>query len=200
MADQDDRTFRVPDRPLGGGNVVVQRVERVLDCNDLESGLFEIRNDFLPARPVRKRTMDKDCGLGFQLVSRNWQADRGHRGQEEAQAHNAFVRFHSYVPSFGGDLGVAVVVISTKQSRATNVRRWPLANWKQEEPVDEATPFKQRSNIGSRVTREGHARFWERPEVKFLRATRQHHSSSTTNTGNVSGHAGSARVCQFRTL
>jgi len=39
--------------------------------------------------------------------------------------------------------------------------------------VDEAKPFKQRSNIGSRVTREGHARFWERPEVKFLRATRQ---------------------------
>ena len=31
----------------------------------------------------------------------------------------------------------------------------------------------QRLNIGSRVTREGHARFWERPEVKFLRATRQ---------------------------
>ena len=31
----------------------------------------------------------------------------------------------------------------------------------------------QRPNIGSRVTREGHARFWERPKVKFLRATRQ---------------------------
>src|ERR1700748_3061409 len=31
----------------------------------------------------------------------------------------------------------------------------------------------QRPNIGSRVTREGHARFWERPEVRFLRATRQ---------------------------
>src|SRR4029077_6161349 len=30
----------------------------------------------------------------------------------------------------------------------------------------------QRPNIGSRVTREGHARFWERPEVKFLPATR----------------------------
>ena len=30
----------------------------------------------------------------------------------------------------------------------------------------------QRPNIGSRVNREGHARFWERPEVKFLRATR----------------------------
>jgi len=27
-------------------------------------------------------------------------------------------------------------------------------------------------NIGSRVTREGHARFWERPKVRFLRATR----------------------------
>ena len=31
----------------------------------------------------------------------------------------------------------------------------------------------QRPDIGSRVTREGHARFWERPEAKFLRATRQ---------------------------
>ena len=28
-------------------------------------------------------------------------------------------------------------------------------------------------NIGSRVSREVHARFWERAEVKFLRATRQ---------------------------
>src|SRR5262249_1727236 len=59
------------------------------------------------------------------------------------------------------------------ERRGCVVRPWPLANWKQEEPVDEAKPFKQRSNIGSRVTREGHARFWERPEVKFLRATRQ---------------------------
>src|SRR5215469_7241030 len=57
--------------------------------------------------------------------------------------------------------------------RGCVVRPWPLANWKQEEPVDEAKPFTQRSNIGSRVTREGHARFWERPEVKFLRATRR---------------------------
>ena len=39
--------------------------------------------------------------------------------------------------------------------------------------MDEAKPFKQRPNIRSRVTREGHARFWERPEVKFLRATRR---------------------------
>src|SRR5215475_13749210 len=30
----------------------------------------------------------------------------------------------------------------------------------------------QRPNIGSRVPREGHARYWERPVVKFLRATR----------------------------
>ena len=59
------------------------------------------------------------------------------------------------------------------ERRGCVVRPWPLANWKQEEPVDEAKPFTQRPNIGSRVTREGHARFWERPEVKFLRATRQ---------------------------
>jgi hypothetical protein len=91
MADQDDRTFCVPERPLGGSDVVIQRVERILDCNDLKSGLFEIRNDFLPARPVRKRTVDKDCGLGSQLGSRSWQADCGHRGQDEAQANNAFV-------------------------------------------------------------------------------------------------------------
>src|SRR5215471_17675591 len=59
------------------------------------------------------------------------------------------------------------------ERRGCVVRPWLLANWRQEEPVDEAKPFRQRPNIGSRVTREGHARFWERPEVKFLRATRQ---------------------------
>src|SRR6516165_6810682 len=59
------------------------------------------------------------------------------------------------------------------ERRGCVVQPWPLANWKREEPVDEAKPFKQRPDIGSRVTREGHARFWERPEVKFLRATRQ---------------------------
>ena len=59
------------------------------------------------------------------------------------------------------------------ERRGCVVRPWPLANWKQEEPVDEAKSFKmQRLNIGSRVTRNGHAWFWERPEVKFLRATR----------------------------
>src|SRR5438445_563488 len=31
----------------------------------------------------------------------------------------------------------------------------------------------KRPNIGSRVNREVHARFWERAEVKFLRATRR---------------------------
>src|SRR5215469_96368 len=120
MADEDDRTFRVPDRPLGGGDVVLQRVEWVLDCNDLESGLFEIRNDLLPARSISKRTVDKDCGLGFQLSSRSWQVDRGHRDQDEGQANNAFARFHSYLPSLGGDLGAAVVARSTRQSNATN--------------------------------------------------------------------------------
>jgi hypothetical protein len=39
----------------------------------------------------------------------------------------------------------------------------------------------QRPNIGSRVTREGPARFWERPGVKFLRATRP----SLTSGGQV---------------
>ena len=46
------------------------------------------------------------------------------------------------------------------ERRGCVVRPWPLANWKREEPVDEAKSFKmQRLNIGSRVTREGHARF-----------------------------------------
>ncbi len=31
----------------------------------------------------------------------------------------------------------------------------------------------QRPNIGSRMNREVHVRFWERAEVKFLRATRK---------------------------
>jgi hypothetical protein len=31
----------------------------------------------------------------------------------------------------------------------------------------------QRPNIGSRMNREVHVRFWERPEVKLLLATRQ---------------------------
>ena len=44
------------------------------------------------------------------------------------------------------------------ERRGCVVQPWPLANWKREEPVDEAKPFKQRPNIGSRVTREGHAR------------------------------------------
>src|SRR4029434_10892268 len=34
-----------------------------------------------------------------------------------------------------------------------------------------------RLNIGSRVTREGHARFWERLGVQFPWATRQFHHS-----------------------
>jgi hypothetical protein len=49
------------------------------------------------------------------------------------------------------------------------------AIWQQEEPVDEVKPVAcvPTVNIGSRVNREVHARFWERPEVRFLRATRQ---------------------------
>src|SRR5215472_13163462 len=116
MADQDSRTFRIPDRPLGGGDIVVQRVERVLDCNDLESSLFEIRDDLLPARPVRERTVDKDCGLGFQLGSRSWRANRNHRGQEEAEAYSAFAWFHSYAPSFSEDMCVAMFIVNTNKS------------------------------------------------------------------------------------
>src|SRR5215831_19807546 len=71
------------------------------------------------------------------------------------------------------------------ERRGCVVRPWPLANWQQDEPVDEAKPFRQRPNIGSRVTREGHARFWERPEVKFLRATR--HSRRLYGACNESG-------------
>ena len=37
----------------------------------------------------------------------------------------------------------------------------------------------KRLNIGSRVNREVHARFWERAEVKFLRATRHFHQTDT---------------------
>src|SRR5262249_34860543 len=36
----------------------------------------------------------------------------------------------------------------------------------------------QRPNIGSRVNREVHARFWERADVKFLRATRHQRRSA----------------------
>src|SRR5215510_7456628 len=104
MANEDDGTFRIADRPLGGGDVVLQRVERVLDCNHLEASLLEMWNDFPPGRPVSKRTVDKDYGLGSQSGSRSWQADRGHRGQEKAQVDDAFEQFHSCVPSLMGIL------------------------------------------------------------------------------------------------
>src|SRR4029450_2710657 len=43
-----------------------------------------------------------------------------------------------------------------------------------------------RLNIGSRVTREGHARFWERLGVQFPCATRQRLSSSSCGLKTVS--------------
>ena len=73
------------------------------------------------------------------------------------------------------------------ERRGCVVRPRLLANWKREEPVDEAKPFRQRPNIGSRVTREGHARFWERPEVKFVRATRRLRSISPLNANGSNG-------------
>ena len=58
--------------------------------------------------------------------------------------------------------------------RGCVVQPRPWANRQREEPVDEAKPFNamswQRPNIGSRINREVHVRFWERAEVKFLRA------------------------------
>src|SRR5262249_14160078 len=102
MPYQDDRTFRIPDRPPGGGGVILQRVERVLDRNDLEASIFKIWNDFVPGRPVSKRTVDQDDRFGFQFGSPSWQADCAHRTQEDAQANNTFVEFHGYTPWFGG--------------------------------------------------------------------------------------------------
>src|SRR5215831_2734031 len=43
--------------------------------------------------------------------------------------------------------------------RGCVVQPRPRANRRREEPMGKAKPFKQRLNIGSRVTREGHARF-----------------------------------------
>src|SRR5450759_5717113 len=40
----------------------------------------------------------------------------------------------------------------------------------------------QRLNIGSRVNREVHARIWERPGVRFLRATRRVSRASSVQT------------------
>ncbi len=59
--------------------------------------------------------------------------------------------------------------------RGCIVQLSPAANWQQEEPRDEARPLDVCAsglNIGSRVKREFHARFWERLGVKFPRATR----------------------------
>src|SRR5262245_10223145 len=60
----------------------------------------------------------------------------------------------------------------------------------------------QRPNIGSRVNRQVHARFWERPEAKVLRATRHSEKNSRraylVRIAPISGipkccHAGLAR-------
>ena len=59
------------------------------------------------------------------------------------------------------------------ERRGCVVRPWPLANWKREDPVDEAKPFKATAEHREPCDSRGSARFWERPEVKFLRATRQ---------------------------
>ena len=51
------------------------------------------------------------------------------------------------------------------------------------------------------MTREGHARFWERPEVKFLRATRQTETCLTTEPWSavewIADTTQPARACFF---
>ena len=56
------------------------------------------------------------------------------------------------------------------------------ANRSREERDDKAKPSYRRLNIGSRVNREAHARFWEQPEVQFLRLTRQFQASSPSRS------------------
>src|SRR5215510_15427164 len=68
----------------------------------LEANIFKIRNDFVPGRPVSKRTVDQDYRFGFQFGSPSWQADCAHRTQEDAEADNTFVEFHGFTPWFGG--------------------------------------------------------------------------------------------------
>src|SRR5262245_24844790 len=111
MTDQNDRTFRIPDRPPGGGGVILQRIERVLDRNDLEANIFKIRNDFVPGRPVSKRTMDQDYRFGFQFGSPSRQADCEHRTQEYARANNTFAEFHGCTSWFGGIPSLAIMVV-----------------------------------------------------------------------------------------
>jgi hypothetical protein len=64
----------------------------------------------------------------------------------------------------------------------------------------------QRSNIGSRVNREVHARFWERAEVQFFRATRQFAASrqaaaliDEAESAPKRGRAGAKILLQSRT-
>jgi hypothetical protein len=67
------------------------------------------------------------------------------------------------------DIGIDVSIAISMA--ATTVR--PVAPGDTEALCSLAFMPWQRPNIGSRVTREGHARFWERPRVKLPRATRQ---------------------------
>jgi hypothetical protein len=53
------------------------------------------------------------------------------------------------------------------------VRLWPLANWKLEEPAGRGKAVQATVEHREPCDSRGHARFWDRPEVKFLRATRQ---------------------------
>src|SRR5262249_36787738 len=90
--------------------------------------------------------------------------------------------------------------------RGCIVQPRPRANRQREEPEDEATPFLaampwKRLNIGSRMNREVHVRFWERPEVRLLRATRQTRRFRRRQTSVGSSYecrrADAPRSCQW---
>ena len=58
-----------------------------------------------------------------------------------------------------------------------------------------ATMSWQRPNIGSRVTREGHARFWERLGVKLPRATRHEYACQPPRRHGVSASVTGRNRC-----
>jgi hypothetical protein len=76
------------------------------------------------------------------------------------------------------DQGGARLVCAASLCKSDPVRSLAAMSW-------------QRPNIGSRMNREVHVRFWERAEVKFPRATRQEprlpHRKSNSRFSSISG-------------
>jgi hypothetical protein len=75
MPDQDNWAFRIPNRALGCRDVVLKRVEGILDGNDLQPRLLEYRYDLLPRRTVGKRAVYEYGRLSLEFGCGN----RSHR-------------------------------------------------------------------------------------------------------------------------